>query len=356
MRHVFFALPLLLCAALLAEPLVVSDRKPVAASRTIHYGFPRMVRAKNGDLLLFYRVGVTHVSDPSTMVMRRSRNNGESWSDEQEIHRDPKPNHSATNTVPLVTPSGRILNWLASYGFKPPATRESTYWRYSDDNGATWSDAKLFDLNRTWSTYYVTDAITTSDGMLACSANFPANFIGTCWAVIWHSADGGKTWRVRSELTKRTENRGDEVALLETAPGQILCLLRARQVPDNPIRKGLCQFRSADGGKTWTEGENLYPSLGCTLQRPVLTRIDKDTVLLTGRDLDRKLVVAYVSRDNGRTFGERQVIDSYQGDGAYTSAVVVAPDTVLMAYYSDVDSLPRMADIFTVKMKILPRK
>ncbi|MEO7650175.1 MAG: sialidase family protein [Bryobacteraceae bacterium] len=355
MRRRFLALLFSLLTPAFSQTLEVSERRAVAASRKIHYGFPRMVRAVNGDLLLFYRVGVTHVYDPSTIVMRRSSDNGVTWSAEGEIHRDPKPDHSATNTVPLVTPSGRILNWLSSFGFQNPNTREPTYWRYSDDHGATWSPMQLFDSDKTRSSYYVTDAINTSDGMLACAATFPPSFAGNCWAVMWHSANGGKTWKVRSNLTSPTENRGDEVALLETSPGSILCLLRARQRPDNPLRKGLYQFRSSDGGKTWVEGENLLAALGCTLQRPVLTRLDKSTILLTGRDFDRKLIVAYISRDNARTFGDRHVVDSYQGDGAYTSAVSIAPGTVLMAYYSDVDSAPRMADIFTVKMKVLPR-
>lgn len=344
---------LLLAAALPAQKLEVTGRRAVAASRSIHYGFPRMVRAANGDLLLFYRAGVTHVSDASAILMRRSKDNGATWSREQEIHRDPLPDHSATNTVALVTPSGRVINWLSSFGFSKPNTRERTYWRWSDDHGATWSPARLFDTSRTRSTYYITDAINTSDGMLACAATFPPSYAGRCWAVIWHSGDGGKTWSIRSNLTSPDENRGDEVALLETRPGSILCLLRARQVADNPIRKGLCQFRSRDGGRTWTEGENLLPQIGCTLQRPFLTRLDARTVLLTGRDVERKLIVAYVSRDNARTWGERRVIDSYQRDGAYTTAVSMGRDTALMAYYSDVDSEPLRADIFTVRIRVL---
>jgi hypothetical protein len=210
-----------------------------------------------------------------------------------------------------------------------------------------------FDRDPSRSTYYVTDAINTSDGMLACAATFPPTFIGNCWAVMWHSGDGGRTWAVRSNLTSPQENRGDEVALLETKPGEILCLLRGRQRPDNKYKQGLYRFRSRDAGKTWTEESNMLPQIGCTLQRPFLTRLDANTVLLTGRDYDRKLVVGYVSRDNAETFGERFVIDRYTGDGAYTAAVPVAKDSVLLTYYSDVDSATRMPDLFTVRIKVL---
>jgi hypothetical protein len=336
------------------EGIEVSGRRAVAASREWHYAFPRMIRGRSGDLLLFYKVAKSHASDVSAMVMRRSKDNGATWSDAVEYHRDPKPDHSATNTVPLLLASGRILNWLSSYGFQRPSTREPTFWRWSEDDGQTWSPAARFDADPAHSTYYVTDAINTSDGILACAATFPPTFIGNCWAAVWHSKDG-KSWQHISDITSPKENRGDEVALLETAPGRILCLLRCRQVPDNPYRKGLARFVSADGGRSWKEEPNHEPQLRCTLQRPFLTRLDSRTLLLTGRDYDRKLVVAYVSRDNGETFGERRVLDRYVGDGAYTAGVTLSKDSVLLAYYSDVDSDPNKPDIFTVKLRVLPK-
>jgi hypothetical protein len=336
------------------EGIEVSGRRAVSASREFHYAFPRMIRGRSGDLLLFYKVARSHASDPSVMVMRRSKDNGATWSEPVEYHRDPKPDHSATNTVPLLLPSGRILNWLSSYGFQKPATREPTWLRWSDDDGDTWSPPARFDTGPARSTYYVTDAINTSGGILACAATFPPAFIGNCWAAVWHSSDG-KSWQHISDITSPQENRGDEVALMETSPGRILCLLRSRQVADNPYRKGLARFVSTDGGRSWKEEANLEPQLRCTLQRPFLTRLDGRTILLTGRDYDRKLVVAYVSRDNGATFGERRVLDRYVGDGAYTAGVTLGKDTVLLAYYSDVDSEPNKPDIFTVELKVLPK-
>ena len=41
-----------------------------------HYGFPRLVRAQNGELLLFYRIGTTHAYDDSAIAMRRSSDRG----------------------------------------------------------------------------------------------------------------------------------------------------------------------------------------------------------------------------------------------------------------------------------------
>jgi hypothetical protein len=52
-----------------------------------HYGFPRMVRAQNGDLLLFYRVGTTHAYDDAAIALRRSTDSGTSWSGEEILWR-----------------------------------------------------------------------------------------------------------------------------------------------------------------------------------------------------------------------------------------------------------------------------
>jgi hypothetical protein len=267
--------------------------------------------------------------------MRRSGDEGKTWGAERVLFTDPDAARSAHNPVAIVTPAGRVILWVSRFRFQPlPHRREAGAWAWSDDHGATWSPFATFDGDETRSSYYMTDVIGTADGLLGCMATFPASGVGNCHAVMWHSGDGGKTWAVRGALTQPAENRGDEVALLDRGEGEILCLLRTRR-RDGVYPKGLSSFVSRNGGRSWQEGENLYGQLGVTLQRPFLTRLDAARVLLTGRDVDRKEVVSYVSRDNGRTFGEKRVVDSYAKDGAYTSCLVLAGGDVLMVYYGD---------------------
>ena len=96
--------------------------------------------------------------------------------------------------------------------------------------------------------------------------------------------------------------------------------------------------------------------LDCTLQRPFLTRLDPATLLLSGRDRERKLVVAYVSTDNGATFAHGRVEDHYNADGAYTSAVRVSGRRALMTYYSDSGSAKLMPDIKQVFLSLASSK
>ena len=156
---------------------------------------------------------------------------------------------------------------------------------------------------------------------------------------------------MRSKLTSPNEDIGDETALLETAPGEILCILRDRYGK----HKDTWLFRSTDGGKTWSEKQSMRPMLGCTLQRAFLTRLDDRTVLLSGRDWDRKKIVVYVSRDNAKTFGERHVFDEYAGDGAYTAAVKAGTGEAYMVWYSDGGRKRTRPDIEAATFRVLEK-
>ena len=336
--------------------LEVTEPRGVAVSREVHYGFPRLVRAKNGGLLLFYRVGTTHARDYSAIAMRTSGDDGASWSPERILHRDPDKRRSAHNPVALVTRSGRVLLWTSSFGFQErPRKKDRCYWAWSDDHGETWSQFTVFDSDPTRGTYYVPDAVLTSEGILAGGITFPPSGVGNAYTVIWRSGDDGRTWSVRSMLTLPSENLGDEVTLMETEPGTILCLLRARLQPGATHKKAIYRLWSEDGGRTWSQRENIYSMLDCILQRPFLTRLDRSTLLLSGRDFARKKIVVYISTDNGRTFGHRHELDHFTGDGGYTSAVRLSSRRALMAYYSDSASAESKPDIKQVVLTLSSR-
>jgi Neuraminidase (sialidase) len=327
-----------LAATAAGAGITFTKPEAIVSAREVHYGFPRMIRAANGDFLLFYRIGATHASDHSSIGMRRSRDQGKTWSAERVLYRDPDPARSAHNPVAIVAESKRVILWISRFRFTPsPARREPGAWAWSDDHGESWTQFRTFDHDTaTRSSYYLTDVIRTSDGMLGSIATFPPSGIGNCYALMWHSADQGRTWSVRSQLTTLEANRGDEVGLLETAPGEILCLLRTRRQPGAPgYPKGLSVFVSKDGGRTWSERENLWQQLGMTLQRPFLTRLDAKRVLLTGRDVERKEIVAFVSKDNAATFQDKCVVDRYFKDGAYTTCVALNRSEARMIYYAD---------------------
>lgn len=319
-----------------------------------HYGFPRLVRAKDGRLLTFYRIGNEHAAGNSSIGVRHSTDDGKTWSDERIVWRAPDGT-SAHNPVAIVARSGEVILWISRYVFSEKGReRQHQVVTRSTDNGITWTKPEPFDANTERSSYYMTDAIPTTDGLLACDAAFPPSGGGPCFAQVWHSKDDGKTWQVISQLTKPDENYGDEVGLLETSPGTILCILRHRYKahPEQPV--ATWRLWSRDGGRTWTPREDISAMVG-RLQRPFLTRLDAKTVLLSGRGGDKQ-TVAFISRDNGQTFGDRFVLDTYQSEGGYTAAVPTGPRSVVICWHSDEGEQKGHPDIKVATLKVVDGK
>ncbi|MDQ3624925.1 MAG: glycoside hydrolase, partial [Verrucomicrobiota bacterium] len=213
-----------------AQTLELSAVRVMTPDPKEHARFPRLLAAGNGDLLLTYRVGQAHAASDSRIVQRISKDKGRTWSPEQTICEFEK-GVSAQNVIMLAAPSGRIIGWVSRYEFKNKGReRVHQVWSWSDDHGATWAPWTRFDPSNERSSYYMTDAIALADGgLLAIDAAFPPTGGGNCFAQVWRSDDGGKAWKVIGRLTEPAENLGDEVGLLETRPGEVLCLLRDRR-------------------------------------------------------------------------------------------------------------------------------
>lgn len=327
------------------QSVELQDAKPIAVNPKVHYGFPRIIRAGDGRLLLFYRVGISHASDPSTIAMRYSRDDGANWSAERIIHRDPD-GYSAHNPVAVTAADGRVLLFVSSYNFRD-RRKLPMYWSHSDNHGETWAPFTKFDTDPSRSTYYMTDIERTDAGLFGMSAGFAPDARTQCHNLFWFSPDG-RDWSLRSMQTRPEENRGDEVDIFHTGGERFMVFHRDRR------QQTTWRVSTEDAGRTWSEREDLGNRLEI-LQRPFVTRLTKDLILLSGRDRKRALVVVYVSRNGGATFGERHVIDSYSADGAYTSAVRLNDRQALLVYYGDRPESRGKPDILQVTLTVHDR-
>ena len=84
------------------ETVTITDQKVIESDGNYN-GFPGVERAANGDLVLAYRKGTTHVG-PSQVILRRSSDEGTSWSPEVSSFETSVPDPSLA-----IMPDGRLL-------------------------------------------------------------------------------------------------------------------------------------------------------------------------------------------------------------------------------------------------------
>ena len=201
-----------------------------------------LLRAANGDLLIVY-ADKTPEMKARGMVLRRSSDDGQTWSPRQPITPDNGNIHQANNACLLALKSGRIVLAMREYvdGIRWP------YALFSDDDGRTWQvgrhvpDPELTDEQQRGQNVNEPSICELADGRLLMTMRSVAGGQFFSW-----SSDCGETWTkpVLSPLRgacspailRRIPDSDDVLALFTYHYGNRTRLLSAI---------------SADGGLTW---------------------------------------------------------------------------------------------------------
>jgi sialidase-1 len=302
------------------------------------YRIPGIETAADGTLLAFAEARKYGGADPGfgkqdiDLVLKRSTDGGKSWS-QMEIIEDPGELWSAANPATVVDrDTGKV--WVLYLRSRPGrSTRTSrpgtddmqTQARWSEDNGATWSEpidltAVARDMkDDAWKASVVGPggAIQTRSGrLLAPIWKAPYNVFAI------YSDDHGKTW-ARGRLVPGGD-RGDEDQLVELADGRILMDVRQS--------RGKTRWRwiSSDGGQTWSEpfpGEAVTPCC-CAIERLTLKSAgdDRNRILWSGpKGPGRKTLMARVSYDEGKTFPAERIVS--EEPAAYSDLTILTDGT-----------------------------
>lgn len=369
----FFILSLLLPHAL-GEDVVVFERREIpsdvpllghAENATMFgYRIPSLLVTNQGTVLAFSerRLG-QHDHAQNDIVLKRSTDDGKTWSDEIIVFEDGMNSINDPLTVQLE--NGRILlmfgrfpygrhardsGWIrmADLGYDDPKSNILTFVCHSDDDGLTWSKPR--DISRQVKAPHLLNANTPGAMIQLTKGPYKGRIVTGLWGAIptsdeqpkrtWQivvawSDDNGETWK-RTEPLKDASDRGypNECQVAEAANGDIVLVSR---------NQGGVTFRkkaiSQDGGETWSdiqvdEGLPSVACMGSLIKGPAREDGTWDLWASFPSNKGRRNGQIAVSRDNGRTWNIVRIIP---GLFSYSTLQVSADQQSLFCLYESDD-------------------
>jgi len=301
------------------------------------YRIPAIVTAPNGDLIAAIDERVPSCGDLKwskdiNIVVRRSANNGKTWSKIETVVNFPL-GKSASDPSMIVDKITKEI--FLFYNYMDLDTEKDVYYLHvvkSADNGKTWS--KPVDITSQiakpeWHTdfKFITSGrgIQTSKGkLLHCMVNLNSGMH------LFASDDHGKSWY----FINTPISPADESKVVELADGSWMVNARAN-------KKGMRYVHvSSDEGKTWTS--KAEPNLidpGCNGSIIRYTAIEdgykKNRLLFSNAKMKkgRKNMTVRVSYDEGKTWTEGKTI--YTGGSAYSSLTVLKNGDIGLFFEKD---------------------
>ena len=309
-----------------------------------NYRIPALIVTSKGTLLAFCEGREAGDTGDIDLLLKRSEDNGMTWSNEQVVWDD--ANNTCGNPCPVVDgETGRI--WLFT-SWNNGKDKESAiinktslsprlpYVCYSDDDGKTWSETKSLEKtcrDPSWGWYATGPGIGIQikngryKGRLVIPANHSyddpegnlANVPYGYGAHVIYSDDHGKSWQI-SESIKPGCN---ESQVTELSDGTLLMNMRSYN-----SKHARAISYSADGGQTWSEIEHDYQLVESLCQASIFNfgEVDEqqghlflNPAVPHGRDH----LTLKVSFDNCESWSNGKLV--YKGPGAY-SCITKLPD------------------------------
>jgi sialidase-1 len=334
------------------------------------YRIPAMVTTAQGTILAVADgrlAGCNDIPNPLDLVLKRSHDQGRTWSPLQVIagygkdtqDTDVYPACGITNPIPRVSAGDAALVfdrtrsrvWVlydngGSASQRPHQRAIKLELRFSDDDGATWSDAIDLEASnpalRPAGVDFLAgpgNGIQLTRGPHAGRLVFAVYLYGTpYYSSVIFSDDHGASWRRGGNAGAG----GGEIQVAETSEGQLLATIRHATFP----KKGVRYFnRSPDGGESWGEPyfetavQPALPDPGCQASLLRLTAPGRSTnsVLVLAHAAEEtarvKLTLRF-SHDRGRTWGGSRLV--YPGPAAYSALTELGPEEIgLLAELDD---------------------
>ena len=313
---------------------------------SLNYRIPAIITAADGSLVTVTDKRWNHAGDLAAKidpVVRRSTDNGKTWSTPLVIANFGGPNGAGDAALVLDKTNGNLICLLAANkGFFASTNADPIRLLIvrSTDNGVTWGtpvdvSSQIYTPNPNWKGLFVASgrAHQLRDGKIVAAIAVREDVSGTEHInnYMITSTDSGITWTTNSG---RAELDGDEAKVVELNNGNIMMSIR---------NSGTRRFNvSTDKGLTWGTAYNQAaitdPNCDGDFIRytSTLDGYDKNRLLHTIPFAgNRSNVSVLMSTDEGTTWPVRKTI--FSGASAYSSLTVL-PDGTLVIYYENGES------------------
>ncbi len=318
---------------LLCQDLFVGGQGNISQFR-----IPSLVTANNGTLVAVCDARVDRPGDAPNnidLVMRRSFDNGKTWSKQRTIFNYPGNEAACDASMVVDKQTGNI--WIAyDYAIPEPQGNRGriirVYLAKSNDNGVTWSapvklnyltKGKNFWLqNGPGKGLYANDVI-----IFPMYTNLNGN-ISHNQAVLVYSKDHGKTW----SLSNPVGQANAEPQVVELPGGNIMANMRT--LDGNGYREVAI---TSDLGNTWSKvySDSTLIDSGC--QASIINYVYKNqSLLIFSNPADkskRKNLVLNISDFEGKNWYKK--IPIYQGSAGYSCLSQLSNGNVGLLFEAD---------------------
>ncbi len=301
------------------------------------YRIPAIVTATNGDLIAAIDERVPSCGDLKwskdiNIVLRRSSDNGKSWSEIETVVNFP---YGKSASDPSMIVDNITKEIFLFYNFMDLEKEKDVYYLHvvkSSDNGKTWT--KPIDITSQitkpeWHNdfKFITSGrgIQTSTGkLLHCMVNLNSGMH------LFGSDDHGKTWHfIDVPISPANESK-----VVELADGSWMVNARTNG------KKMRYVHVSSDEGKTWiTKPEPFLIDPGCNASIIRYTSVKdgfkKNRLLFSNAKMEkgRKNMTVRISYDEGKTWTEGKTI--YTGRSAYSSMTILKNGDIGLFFEKD---------------------
>lgn len=264
-------------------PYVISPKPESQVPFYRHNHQPAITWCDNGDLLVIWFSANEENGREVTVLSSRLKLGSSSWLPASEFFRVPDRNLTGSSLIHLENGDLLHLNGMEASG---DWQNLAMVIRRSKDNGASWSAPKIVAPEHTKRHQVIAGPIVTKEGYILqlCDAG-PGGADGSAVHI---SRDGGETWSDQwdgaplpefGKEGKGTTIAGIHAGVVQLRDGSLMTLGRGNNLRDSLGRIRMPMSISEDMGKTWRYQASEFPPIDGG-QRLVLRRLQEGPLLL----------------------------------------------------------------------------